>query len=107
MTGMNSTWVKPSRWAEAASRGASSRYVSHRLSSSGTRIHEPRCTSYTDQGACRPLARERPDIQSRSPPPYSRSHAIEAWRGGCSAYTAYGSALSAPERVIREWTRYL
>ena len=45
VTGISSTWVMPSCLAWDASRGAISRYESGRLPSSGTRIHEPRCTS--------------------------------------------------------------
>src|SRR6476661_3990997 len=65
------------------------------------------CSSYTDHGACRALARERSDIHAPSPQSYVRSHRTEAWRGGASAKAANGSALSMPVRVTREWTWYL
>ena len=71
------------------------------------RIHEPRCISYTAHGALRPFETGRSASQDWSCQSYSRSHTIDAWRGGGSAKVAYGSAFSTPAPVTREWTRYL
>jgi hypothetical protein len=63
---MSSTWVKPSAVTWATRRGASSCQVIQRSSSSGTRIHDPRCTSYTLMGDCRALKRVRASIHASS-----------------------------------------
>src|SRR6266545_6047090 len=108
MIGSSSTWVKPSFVQYSARRGASSRYDMNRPGSAGSRIHEPRWTSYVDIGASRAFRPARSRIHSPSPHAYARSHTIDAVFGGVSKNRPHGSDLSTryppPRRTT--WNLY-
>src|ERR1051325_6405629 len=108
MIGSSSTCVKPASFTYFARRGAISRYEGNRPGSAGSRIHEPRCTSYTDIGADNVWRSARARIHSASFQSYSSVHRIEAVFGGISWKVPNGSALSTRYPLYRDsiWNLY-